>query len=774
MSYALVIVESPAKCQKIEKLLGPGYRCIASFGHIRELKGLDAIDVANGFKPTFTPMASKTDQISKIRKLMRNASEVIIASDDDREGEAIGWHICDVLKIPVSSTKRIVFHEITKTALQRAVESARVLDMNIVRAQQARQVLDMLVGFKISPILWDKISYKTERSLSAGRCQSPALRLVYDNQKEIDESPGRKVYKTTGYFTTLNIPFVLNFNHVSEESIAQFLEETVEHKHVYSCSKPRQVTKQPPQPFTTSTLQQAASNELKLSPKKTMDLCQKLYECGLITYMRTDSKTYSTEFLASAKKRVEEKFGEDHVRNDLESLSERDKSEGAKSEAQEAHEAIRPTDVTLERAPDGPEARLYRLIWRNTLESCMEPALFESITAKLSAPAVPSDSEYTYTIERVLFLGWKAVTGIVDPEPHAFGLLTSLKTGSILDYSKIASSVTLKDLGSHFTEARLVQLLEKQGIGRPSTFSSLVDKIQERGYVKKMDIPGSSIRCTDFELEDNDLSETTDMRTFGNERNKLRIQPLGVLVIEFLVAHFDSLFAYEYTRCMENLLDDVASGNLPWTVPCQRCLDEIEKDAAVLEPKRISFPIDANHTYMVAKYGPVIKCTKGDKTTFKKVREDVDLDCLRRGEYKLSDLVVASSSSGRDLGKHEKHSVILKTGKYGAYAEWNGQKISVRLENPIEELQLEDIIPFLNRKPSDIVRVIDANTSIRSGQYGDYVFHKVPNTQKPVFIKLAPFIKKHSVDYYKTCPLNTLVDWLSDDKRYIGIEKTRT
>ena len=190
MSYALVIVESPAKCQKIEKLLGPGYRCIASFGHIRELKGLDAIDVVDGFKPTFTPMASKTDQISKIRKLMRNASEVIIASDDDREGEAIGWHICDVLKIPVSSTKRIVFHEITKTALQRAVESARVLDMNIVRAQQARQVLDMLVGFKISPILWDKISYKTERSLSAGRCQSPALRLVYDNQKEIDESPG--------------------------------------------------------------------------------------------------------------------------------------------------------------------------------------------------------------------------------------------------------------------------------------------------------------------------------------------------------------------------------------------------------------------------------------------------------------------------------------------------------------------------------------------------------------------------------------------------------
>lgn len=774
MSYALVIVESPAKCQKIEKLLGAGYRCVASFGHIRELKGLDAIDVVGGFTPTFTPMASKTKQISQIRQLMRSASEVIIASDDDREGEAIGWHVCEVLKIPVSSTKRIVFHEITGTALRRAVESARVINMNVVRAQQARQVLDMLVGFKISPILWDKISYKTARSLSAGRCQTPALRLVYDNQIEIDASPGRKVYKTTGYFTTLTIPFVLNFNHASEDTMVQFLEETVAHEHVYSCSKPRKVTKQPPQPFTTSTLQQAASNELKLSPKKTMDLCQKLYESGLITYMRTDSKTYSTEFLALAKKRVEDKFGAHHVRDDIEALSEREKGEGAKNEgknpeAQEAHEAIRPTDVTVERAPDGPEARLYRLIWRNTLESCMGPALFDSITAKLTAPDLPPDSDasyYAYTVERVLFLGWKAVAGVTDPEPKEFGLLRSLKPGSVLEYNKVSSSVTLKDLGVHFTEARLVQMLEKRGIGRPSTFSSLIDKIQERGYVKKTDIPGTPIRCTDFELEGDELSETTDMRTFGNERNKLRIQPLGVLVIEFLVAHFDSLFAYEYTREMENLLDDVASGNLHWTVPCQQCLDFIEKDAAVIEPSRISIVVDSDHTYMVAKYGPVIKCTIGGKTMFKKVREDVDLDRLRRGEYKLADIVVAGGCSGRDLGKHEGHSVILKTGKYGAYIECNGQKTSVRLERPTEELQLEDVVPLLTRKPVGIVRVIDPNTSIRSGQYGDYVFHKVQNSPKPVFIKLAPFIKQHGVDSYKTCPLETLVEWLSADKRY--------
>ncbi|MAW08585.1 MAG: hypothetical protein CME61_09950 [Halobacteriovoraceae bacterium] len=782
MSYALVIVESPAKCQKIEKLLGSGYRCVASFGHIRELKGIDAIDVAGDFTPTFTPMASKMKQISHIRQLMHSASEVIIASDDDREGEAIGWHICEVLKIPVSSTKRIVFHEITGTALRRAVESARVIDMNIVRAQQARQILDMLVGFMISPILWDKISYKTVGSLSAGRCQTPALRLVYDNQKEIDASPGRKVYKTTGYFTNMTIPFVLNFNHTSEDTMVQFLEETVVYKHIYSCSKPRKVIKQPPQPFTTSTLQQAASNELKLSPKKTMDLCQKLYESGLITYMRTDSKTYSMEFIASAKKRVEDKFGPDHVRDDLDSLSERDKGEGTKNEggnpeAQEAHEAIRPTDITVERAPDGPEARLYRLIWRNTLESCMGPALFESVTAKLTAPDLPPGSgasSYAYTVERVLFLGWKAVAGVTDPEPKEFGLLRSLKPGSVLNYSKISSCVTLKDLGAHFTEARLVQLLEKRGIGRPSTYSSLVDKIQERGYVKKTDIPGTQIRCTDFDLEGDELSETSDMRTFGNERNKLHIQPLGVIVIEFLVSHFDSLFAYEYTRNMENLLDDVASGNLHWTVPCQRCVDEIDKDAAVIESKRISIAIDADHTYMVAKYGPVIKCTTGGKTTFKKVREDVDIDRLRRGEYKLVDLIVAGGGDGRDLGKHEGHSVILRTGKYGAYVDCNGKKTSVRLERPIEKIQLEDVVSFLTRKQTNVVREIDANTSIRSGQYGDYVFHKVPNASKPVFIKLAPFIKEHGADSYKTCPLETLVEWLSADKRYRKCQATAT
>lgn len=767
MAYALVIVESPAKCAKIEKLLGNGYKCVASFGHIRELSGLDAIDVGNNFAARFTPMSSKSKQIANIRRLIKDATEVIIASDDDREGEAIGWHVCETFNLPVSTTKRIIFHEITGSALKRAVSSARTLDMNVVRAQQARQILDMLVGFKISPVLWDKISYQTARSLSAGRCQTPALRLVYDNQKELDASPGRKVYKTTGYFTSLTIPFVLNYNHSSEEDMGTFLEESVNHEHLFSCTKPRKVTKQPPSPFTTSALQQAASNELKLSPKKTMELCQKLYEAGLITYMRTDSKTYSTEFLTDARNNVETKYGEDHVRPDIDSLSEREnKAEERKGkdnpEAQEAHEAIRPTNIAVESAPAGPEARLYRLIWRNTMESCMSAAIFESITGKITAP---QSHTYSYTVERVLFLGWKAVAGVSDPAPKEFGLLQNLKHSSV-DYTKVTSYVTLKDLGSHFTEARLVQLLEKQGIGRPSTFSSLVDKIQEREYVKKMDIPGVAIECTDFELEGEELSETTDQRTFGNERNKLRIQPLGVLVIEFLIKHFGSLFAYDYTRRMENKLDEVAKGSVQWTEPCRECLDEIEKESSALAPQRVSIPVDGDHTYMIAKYGPVIKCVRGGKTEFKKVREDVDLDRLRRGGYRLDELLAPKAAGGRDLGEHEGSQVVLKTGKFGAYVEWNSQRKSVKTDKEVGTLTLADVVPFLRQEPLTVIRTIDSNTSIRTGQYGDYVFHKPPRAKKPSFIKLAPFIQAHGAESYKTCSLAMLTDWLANDKRY--------
>ena len=329
MTYTLLIVESPAKCGKIEKYLGPGYKCIASFGHICELNGLTSIDIQNDFRPTFTTMESKSQQITKLRNTIAKAGDVMLAADDDREGEAIAWHLCQEFNLPVSTTKRIIFHEITEKALKKAVKEPGRINMNIVHAQQARQILDVLVGFNISPILWQKISQNTKTGLSAGRCQSPALRLIYDNQKAIDSSPGRKVYNTTGYFTQKNLPFVLNYNYDNEDDIVDFLEQSVNHDHIYACSKPRNTTKSQPTPFTTSGLQQAASNELRISPKDTMKCCQKLYEGGYITYMRTDSTTYSKVFLEAADLFIQETYGSTYVREDLDSMS-----EGAKNTKQ--------------------------------------------------------------------------------------------------------------------------------------------------------------------------------------------------------------------------------------------------------------------------------------------------------------------------------------------------------------------------------------------------------------------------------------------------------
>ena len=321
MSFTLVIVESPAKCKKIEKYLGNNYKCIASYGHFCQLDGLKSIDIDNNFKPTFTLMESKEQQVDKMRKMIDRADDVMLASDDDREGEAIAWHICNQFNLPVNTTKRIIFHEITKPALLKAVSEPVSVNMDVVYAQQSRQILDMLVGYYISPILWKKISQNTKTGLSAGRCQTPALRLVYENKKEIDKSPGRKVYNTTGYFTNKNIPFVLNHNYDDEEKVSTFLEETVNHDHIYECSKERNVTKQPPKPFTTSGLQQMASNELRISPKNTMQSCQKLYEGGYITYMRTDSVAYSKEFLNDAENFIKKTYGNDYVNNNLSDLS---------------------------------------------------------------------------------------------------------------------------------------------------------------------------------------------------------------------------------------------------------------------------------------------------------------------------------------------------------------------------------------------------------------------------------------------------------------------
>ena len=805
MSYSLIIVESPAKCAKIEKMLGSGYKCIASYGHLQQLSSLNDIDISNNFKPTFTPIDSKKPQISKIKGLITNpnCNEVILASDDDREGEGIAWHICHLFNLSMETTKRIVFHEITETAIKTAIKNPRTLDMDMVNAQQGRQILDLLVGFKISPSLWQNISKFTKKGLSAGRCQTPAVRLIYDNQRDIDNSPGKKVYNTTGYFTDQNLPFVLNYTYDNEDKMVDFLEKTVEHDHIISCDKTKDSIRKAPQPFTTSTIQQTASNELHISPKETMELCQKLYECGHITYMRTDSKVYSKEFVAKANAWIIDKFstfvtnpaellGACNEEVEVEALEatvevstdkkkpkkekkepkksktaqeKQEKQEKEKSLAQEAHEAIRPTNVKLEDLTEEcgdfslKAIRLYRLIWRNTVESCMADALYKTFSTKVTAP---DECEYRYLTDQVVSPGWQLVANGFEAENPTFLYLQALKKGT-LKYKKVTSKLTMKDLKSHYTEAKLVQLLEQKGIGRPSTFASLVEKIQERGYVTKANIKGKTITCLDFELENDEITELESQREFGNEKGKLVIQPTGIIVLEFLLKTFPVLFEYEYTKEMEDVLDTIAKGTTRYHELCRTCLDEIEKSCTEIGARdtKEDIRIDTMHTYMIGKHGPVIKCINADgNTTFKSVKQDIDITALKAGKYQIADIIMVTENLMRRLGEYKGEDLFLKKGKFGLYVIWGPNKKSVNSLTPAisdADITMEDVLSVLEQ-PSNFVReLVKTDLSIRKGPKGDYIFYKTAKMKKPAFYKLNGFY-----DDYLTCDKTTLIKWITE------------
>ena len=783
---SLVIVESPAKCKKIEQYLGPGYKCMASYGHIRELPSLKNIDIENNFNPSYLMIdnAIKRKNIESLRKEIKSAREVILATDDDREGEAIAWHLCDVFKLDVNKTKRIIFHEITESALQQAVQNPTTLNLNLIHAQQARQILDVLVGFKVSPVLWKLVSQPKgkDNALSAGRCQTPALKLVYENQKEIDESTERKVYNTTGYFTNLNLPFELNKQFEDEDEMIDFLDDSISFFHIYTCSQPIKVLKQPPEPFTTSRLQQVASNELHYSPKETMRICQLLYEGGYITYMRTDSKTYSVEFLDSTKEYITKTYDAQYIGQLLcgkcddnivkEAVKKRGKKKENKTEfAQEAHEAIRPTNISLQNLPeemDSKEKRMYKLIWTNTLESCMAAASFYSITANISAPL---NTKYSYTSELIDFPGWKIVENKFSRENKDYQYLQIITSNVAIQHKKIYSKVTIKGSKNHYTEAKLVQLLEEKGIGRPSTFSSLVDKIQERGYVKKEDIKGKEIICRDFELEAGEICEIENKREFGNEKSKLVIQPLGIIVMEFLDKHFNKLFNYEYTRLMESALDKIAKGDLIWFEVCSSCNKEVDDLIEIIRDEtKFEFQIDDNNTFLIGKYGPVIKCVEEkdgkEEISFKSVKKDFDVSKLKNGDLELEEIAAGKTDKPQNtqynLGKYEGKDVILRKGKFGLYVSWgeNSKTLKELGNRPIENITFEEVKEILE-KGSGIVREINSSLSIRKGPKGDYIFYKNSKMKKPSFHDIKSFTIETKEDY-KICDITILKSWISE------------
>jgi DNA topoisomerase I len=750
----LVIVESPAKCKKIESYLGPGYKCVASFGHITGIvNGMKDIDIPNGFKPNFSQLSKKGKYINALKKQIQKASEIILATDDDREGEAIAWHICKVFKLPLTTTKRIIFNEITKPAILNAVANPTHVNIDKVNAQQARQVLDLIVGYTVSPILWKYISRK--KQLSGGRCQTPALRIIYDNDNEIKENPGKMVYETVFYYKEL--PFKLNHYFLKPEMVESFLNDSSKLQHMISSGSIKEnVIKKPPMPLTTSILQQKASNELHYSPKRTMQIAQKLYEGGHITYMRTDSMKYSAKFLKDTSKYIKSAYGNKYLVSNVMKLSNKIKSK--KGNSQEAHEAIRPTHIEKKVAGENTQQKnLYNLIRCITLESCMIPAVYKSICATINSPA-----KYIYrkSEEQVVEPGWKIVRGYEETNNH-FKMFESIKNEKKVKYDKIDSEPNLKDRKLHMTEAKLVQTLEKKGIGRPSTFSNIISKIQERGYVKKQDVAGKKIKTIVFSLVDKNINKKEGEKEFGIERNKLVLQTTGKIVIEFLIKHFDSMFVYDYTKHMEDDLDKISKGNKTFLDLCSMCYNELMKlsNTINMNEKQV-YKIDEHHCYMIGKFGPVIRKDIDGETSFINVKKDLDIEKIRNGDYTLEEMIEITNKIGHIiLGKYKNNDVILKKGKFGMYINSDGKNYSIKhIKKSMEKIVLKDVLGVLKgeSKNSNILLELRKNLSIRKGKYGPYIFYKIDGTIKPRFLKLK------NIDW-KQMDKNDIITWIENE-----------
>jgi len=780
----LLIVESPSKCKKIVSLLGEDkYACVATMGHMTELTSLEDIDYTFLGLPMFHIMRTKQDQINKIKSLIANHKETYLMTDNDREGAGIAYHACCLFNLPVETTKRIIFNEITKPALEHAIACPQTLNMDLVHAQIARQILDMSVGFKITPLLWKCIA---NGNLSAGRCQTPALRLVYDNQSEIDSTQEEVVFETTGFFTKLNLKYDLNKRHTTDETCCNFLKDSSTFQHVIHAPEIKEFTREPPLPFTTSTLQQQASNELNFSPKETMSICQRLYEEGHITYPRTDSRVYSDSFMEHASRYITETWGELYNRSSISGKENNKKKRIIKKKTvievnescvhlikpQEAHEAIHVTSLNFTGTSSelsAKEQRLYKMIWRHSVETCMTFASGRILTSKISAP---HNLVYQHTVERFDFLGWLVVSKPSFDSTN-WEFFNSFECETIIKYNKLQSQMMIRNIKSHYSEASLISTLEEKGIGRPSTFSNLIHKIQERGYVLKTNVVGREHDCVNYELTGTILDKTIKKQEFGNEKNKLVIQPLGNIVLDFLCSNFDELFNYDFTKYMEHQLDQISCGNKKWNDVCAECTSHIDHLVSRLNSEKKTLPLaDGKHEVLVGKFGPLIKNISTN--TFQPLPNKVDYNHLKSGLCKIEDLVHPNQTTNNKykyLGKYNDYEIFLRTGTYGPYITWGENKYSLLQFKNDESCKNVDDIPFsyndaiqtIEKKSATkttnnqtILRDINNHLSIRNGQYGYYIYYKNDKMKSPAFISLRGFKSD-----WKTCDTQLIIAWVN-------------
>ena len=740
MQNNLVIVESPAKAKTIEKFLGSGYKVLSSYGHIRDLKQKAfSIDVENDFQPIYEIPEDKKKIVAELKAEAKKADMVWLASDEDREGEAISWHLFEVLQLVPEKTRRIVFHEITKTAILKAIENPRDIDVNLVNAQQARRILDRLVGFELSPVLWRKI----KPALSAGRVQSVAVRLIVEREREIHAFVSEASYKVSAIFLDpqgAEIRAELAHRFPTAEEARHFLETCVKAKFTIEDITTKPLKKSPAPPFTTSTLQQEAARKLGYTVAQTMMLAQRLYESGLITYMRTDSVNLSELALQSAKETIEKLMGPEYVKT-------RRFATHTKG-AQEAHEAIRPTYMNNEKVDaSAQEQRLYELIWKRTLACQMADAELEKTTATIGIDA--SKENFIAAGEVVTFDGFlKVYRESSDDENDGEDesrLLPALQEGGTLVWKEITARERFTQAPARYTEASLVRKLEELGIGRPSTYAPTISTIQNRGYVEKGSREGVKRNYGLLHLDANGLTEESRSETVGSEKSKLLPTDVGIVVSDFLLQYFPNIMDYNFTASVEKEFDEVAEGTKAWTGMIRRFYSDfhplVEKTAATKAEHRVgermlgTDPVSGKPVSVkIGRFGPVVQIGSADdeeKPRFASMRKEHSLETITLEE------ALQLFALPRTLGEFEGKTVTVGEGRFGPYVRCNNGYVSVPKDMDPLTINLDEAIELIRRKreaeAKKIIKTFEQEPGLQilDGRYGPYIAYEKKNYRIP-------------------------------------------
>jgi len=771
MAKNVVIVESPAKAKTIEKILGSDFEVISSYGHIRDLeKGNNAIDVDNDFIPKYIVPDEKKDVVKKLKKSVKGAEQVWLATDEDREGEAISWHLCEVLDLDVDQTKRIVFSEITAPAIKKAVSNPRKVNVDLVNAQQARRVLDRLVGFELSPVLWRKIS--RSQSLSAGRVQSVAVRLIVEREREIEKFEVVPHFKITANFIVKDkngrnaiLKAELPKKFSTEGDAQSFLQSCINADYSISDIQVKPASRKPAPPFTTSTLQQEAGRKLGFSVSRTMSNAQKLYEAGKITYMRTDSVNLSQTALENAKAAITNMYGSDY--------SETRQYSNKNKDAQEAHEAIRPTYFdNTDAGNDRDQERLYELIWKRSIASQMANAKLERTTCQITIST--NDEQLVAKGEVVKFDGFLKVyteSRDDDDEPQEDSkMLPPLSIGQLLELREMTGVERFNRPPSRFTEPTLVKKLEELGIGRPSTYAPTINTVQRRNYVVKESREGKVREYQVHTLRNNNVTSHKDSEVTGTEKNKLFPTDMGIVVTDFLVKHFGDILNYDFTAKIEAQFDHIAKGGQRWNdmidhfyhpfhKTIETTLETAEKATGARplgEDPKTGKPVIAR----LGKYGPMVQIGEAggeEKPRFAKIPPGQSIQSITfEAAMKLFDLP-------RILGEYEGKPLKANDGRFGPYVQWGSTFASIKKDAPFTlfNINYEQAVELMQAKlKADAEKIIkvfmeDETLSIQNGRWGPYIKHgknniKIPKEHKETDPKTFSF--EQVMEFVKNAP----------------------